>query len=220
MYQTLHCKLRTTLNRTQFAAPVNRDIAFAYKHAHNTMNLTILLLATFAVMVACCPPLPYKRRRSSSNHTLLKDRDTLDDYNPATGWMHNVGVGSQAQPWPRGSDGIVRIKYCFHDEKSKTTLASHIEKALQKWFTRLGEPSKQHGHVLAKPEEHVKDGKPIPCRKGTEWSKLSGMRKHERLLMTPRTIDSEVPDETFEIYITDEEIPGATATLGYWAEHP
>jgi len=135
------------------------------------MRSTALILAIFAALVVACPPLPYKRRRSVSNDSLLKDLDTLIDYNPAAGWVHKVGTGSKTQPWPRGTDGIVRITYCFKNQESKDELAGHIEKALHKWSRALGKPSKQTGHALAKPVEFVKDGKPMLCRKGNEWGK-------------------------------------------------
>ena len=180
------------------------------------MRLILLLLATYMALVAACPPLPY-RLRLMKNKTSDQIPNLVDDDGPATGWIHEVGSGSLAQPWPRGPDGIVRIKYCFRDQKSQDQLAHHIDEAFRKWSSRLGQPSKQHGHALAKPEELVKDGKAKLCRKGNDWGKLLHAFRFGPLLIL---VDPDVPEETIEIYVVDEEIPGAMTVLGYRDNEP
>jgi hypothetical protein len=77
-------------------------------------------------------------------------------------------------PWPRDTDGIVRIKYCFASADAKADLADEFSFALNTWFARMGTPGSAHGHALAKPEEFAKDGNPLLCRNADKsWSKMT-----------------------------------------------
>jgi hypothetical protein len=130
------------------------------------MELTVLFVIILAVvqLTTCCWP-PHLNPELATNRTLLDEAIKAQEANPAAGWTHVVGEPSPRKPWPAGSDGLVRIRYCYRDERAaRNKQWTFLGFAV--WEARLGSAGPQHRHRLARPEEFKNNGATMLCRDG------------------------------------------------------
>lgn len=73
--------------------------------------LLLLLLTVLAAAARACPP-PFNNFRFAGNDTAALIQEAMLEN--GLGWTEAAShFQNPIQPWPRDSDGIVRIKYCF-----------------------------------------------------------------------------------------------------------
>jgi len=154
----------------------------------------LAILSGFQLAASCWPP--YLDFELGRNRTLLDEVIKQQDANPAMGWAHILGDPSPVTTWPPDPDGIVRIKYCFRNQRTKAELP-WIKAGWELWLDRLGPAGIYHGHRFGTPVEYqFVQGIQEWCReRNGNWNAL-------------------VPADTLEIY-AEGSIDEAEAVIGY-----
>ncbi|KAI4948046.1 hypothetical protein J4E91_006039 [Alternaria rosae] len=136
--------------------------------------LQITALATAAVVkhkpnsdyVFTCntpiPPLPNGTMVTSWAQYLDSTGDDLDSGGQGA-VDHFGGPAGKAQlKWPRNSENIAIVPYCYYNEHDRDAAHEVIEAAINKWMSYIGPPGKESGHAINF-EELLDKGQPVYC---------------------------------------------------------
>jgi len=108
--------------------------------------LPLAAIATAAVkhkpdsdyVFSCGPPLPYLANGSQATSWAQYLDEIGDDLDgDGQGAVDHFGgpIGKAPLKWPRNSDNIAVIPYCYLDEKERESMHEVIEAAIQSWMT-------------------------------------------------------------------------------------
>ncbi|KAI4614609.1 uncharacterized protein J4E87_009409 [Alternaria ethzedia] len=121
--------------------------------------------------MCCGPPLPYLANGSQATSWAQYLDEIGDDLDgDGQGAVDHFGgpIGKAPLKWPRNSENIAVIPYCYFDEKEREAMHEVIEAAIQSWMTYLGNPGKESGHAISFEEWVDSEGKPVICYKKSE----------------------------------------------------
>ncbi|KAF1951299.1 hypothetical protein CC80DRAFT_575439 [Byssothecium circinans] len=167
------------------------------------LQVSALLLGNLLASIVTTSSIPFNNPEFLTNRTALREHIEAVYEAEQKGSADLISLNSPLRPWPRGTDGVTRIRYCYRNVAQYFFLRPHVEAGWGLWFNALGEPGNSNHHSLSF-EEFKWQGTSL------EWCRLDV----DGVTWNPR-----VPADAVEVQASDELLEGgdifAGATVGY-----
>jgi hypothetical protein len=131
-----------------------------------------LVTTTQASLLLCGSPYPLTYNITTQ---ILSGQDpdlsiySTSSLTPATGVSTAFGNAGGPIPWPRDSQNLITIPYCYARDYDKADVQAIFESSISKWETALGgKASKDAGHGIVFKEVKDSNGNSIYCKKRDE----------------------------------------------------